>query len=313
MFQILSEERSSAMMSDRNAEPFRDHLKYLPNPDPAKLSRAKRWLTEKLRRGEREQFCEKAELTPELASLLLSINTDNRKLIESAVCGFAADISADRFPCNGENLVVCSDWVLGTGQHRSHAVIRAGRSINVFIAFGIAPEYRSTMDGGNAKRAHDHLQREGFSNTTCLAAAAQKVLQIERFGKLATGADRKPTKQEVMEFCRQSSALRRSISVTNGSSKIVNATTLAAAHFFLSKRDAAAADAFVKKLLSGAELSERDPIFTLRDKLRDRRLRLTGNEQLKAIFMAWNNWRRNKRAKSLTHSIEKGEKLPEAL
>lgn len=77
-----------------------------------------------------------------------------------------------------------------------------------------------------------------------------------------------------------------------------------------SRRDHLAADNFMERLAEGSELKRRHPILTLREKLRSD-ARLNQNEQLKAVIMAWNNWRRGQNVNHVTHSVAKGEKLPE--
>lgn len=287
-------------------------LDFLPNPNAAALKRGERWLKDRLARGHKETFSETIELTPEVASLLLALNSNNRNLRESVVAGYAKDIQAGRWSFNGESIIVCSDDVLSSGQHRSRAVIQAGIAITSIIVFGVAPASRRTVDGGLAKTAGDHLHAEGFADSAGLAAAGVRIISIDAFGRIMTGEDR-ATKQEQMEWVRNNPDIALSVRATNrdGSGKIAPRTLLATAHFLLTRADPDAADKFMEALISGENLSRSSPIYVLREKLLAKEKRLNDNERLKAIFMAWNNWRAGRSVKTLTHSMERGEKLPD--
>lgn len=287
-------------------------LEFLPNPNINVMKRAERWLKDRLARGHREVFSETIELTPEIASLLLALNSDNRKLRETTVASYAKDIQAGRWAFNGETIIVCSDEVLASGQHRSQAVIRSGQCITTIIVFGVSPPSRRTVDGGLAKSAGDHLQAEGYSDALNLAAAAGRIISIDAYGRLVTVGPDRATKQECMEFVREHPDLAVSMHVVNQKSagKIAARSLLASAHFMLARVDAKAADAFMDALIAGDNLSRSSPIYVLREKLLAKDRRLNDNERIKAIFMAWNNWRAGRGVKTLTHSMERGEKLP---
>lgn len=305
MFQIISE-----AMTASSAGSSRD---FLPNPNAAALKRAERWLKDRIARGHKETFSETIDLTPEVASVLLTLNSNNRKLRETVVSGYAKDIASGRWSFNGESIIVCSDDILSSGQHRCHAVIQAGASITTIIVFGVDPESRRTVDGGLAKTAGDHLQAEGFGDALNLAAAAVRIISIDNYGRAAMTGMERPTKQESMEFVRSNPDLAVSLRAVahDGSAKIAPRSLLAAAHFILARRDAKSADAFMDALIAGDNLSRQSPIYVLREKLLAKDKRLNDNERMKAICMAWNNWRAGRSVRTLTHSMERGEKLPD--
>lgn len=286
------------------------HLEYLPNPQASLLHRSQRWLEDRLKRGEREVFSESIELTPELASLLLTLNTANRTLKDSVVSRYATDIGEGRFAFNGEPLIVCKNRVLGDGQHRSHAVIRAGRSIHTMITFGIDQSTMTTMDGGVARTAGDYLHMESYVDANAFAATAGKLLQIESKGKVYSGTEA-PTKQQVLDFARNHPDIVESLRIVGSGKPVGSKSTLSAAHYLMAQKDRNAADYFIQRLIDGTELTKNDPIYVLREKLMSKDKRLNVNEQLKAIAMAWNNWRANRQVRTVTHAVKKGVKLPE--
>lgn len=287
-----------------------DHLEFYPNPRAHVLERANRWLSDRLKRGKHEVFAEPVELTPELASLLLVLNTHNRTVKENVLNKYVVDISEGRFPLNGETIIVCKDDVLGDGQHRCLAVTMTGKSVNVIVVFGIDPEARTTMDQGTAKTAGDFLHMESYSDANALAATANKLIQIEKYGKFSIGSE-SPTKQQILEYAREHPDIAESLRVVGKPRGIANKTLLAAAHYLMSRKDREAADYFIQRLIDGTGLSKTDAIYVLREKLRSKEKRLTSNEQMKAIIMAWNNWRSKRQVKTVTHFVKKGVKLPE--
>jgi hypothetical protein len=306
MFQIVSE----ALTKSNGSAPH-GALDYLPNPNASSLKRAERWLASRLDRGEKELFSETVELTPELASLLLALNTNNRHVRQSTVENYASDIVAGRWAFNGESMIVCSDRVLSDGQHRCHAVIHSGQAIATIMVFGTDPSTRTTTDGGIAKTAGDYLAIDGTVDGNNFAATASKVLMIQEFGKLQTGSEQ-PTKQQTLEFSRAHPEIADSIrAIGDGHAKLASKSLLAAAHYMMALRDKKAADAFMGKLVAGDGLSRTDPIYVVREKLLTKDKRLNSNEKIKAIFMGWNNWRTSRTVKTVTHSIGKGVKLPE--
>lgn len=272
------------------------------------------WLKLRLDRGRKEKFAEFAPLTPSLARLLLTMNGSNRTYRETRAKLYAKDILESRWQVNGETISISSCGHLNDGQHRCYAVVIADRAIDVLFTFGVSYESRLTTDTGKSKQAGDFLGMEGMKNANHLAAIAGQIILIEANGKVATGKNMiVPTKSEIRERVEYDGDIEKSFLAVRqkNAGKVSSLTTLSVAHYMLAKRDRAAADTFITKLISGAELKDRDPIFTAREKLIGPYGRLNKNEQLKTMISAWNNWRAGRTARSLVHSIKKGEKLPE--
>lgn len=283
-------------------------------PQQHEHDRATRWLNDRIRTGKKSAFAEFGELTPELAALLLKINPNNRPLKEHHIERMARDISGGLWKTTGETIVISRCGLLNDGQNRCAAVIHAGRAISVNFVFGVEREARLYMDQGATRTPGDYLGMDGVKDPNNVAAAARKILDIKTCGKIITGLSGKPSKAEVQEFALLISAqLDRSIHVCRrkGHGKVASLSTLMTAHYLFSKVSPDDADDFIEKLIDGTGLSSTDPIFAVREKLIDPRKRLNQNEQLKAMFMGWNNYRKNKSVRSVTHAVKKGEKLPE--
>jgi len=278
-------------------------------------TRAQRWLDSRITYAATNGVTmEKCCVTPEVAALLLERNASNRKLNEGDIQRYADDIMAARWAFNGETLIVSDDGFLNDGQHRCHAVIRAGRAIETAVVFGVPRESRTTVDGGRVRQVGDYLQMDDIPNGTNVAAAARKIMEIEDYGKIITSADLRHSKQAILDRSRQDSEILASVRACHlqGYGKVGSLSMLATAHYFLKQVDVDAADQFIHKLVSGADLPLHHPIWTARNKLVGRDVRLNQNEKLKTIIMGWNNWRAGKqKVRTVTHTVKKGEALPE--
>lgn len=276
--------------------------------------RAQRWLEDRIKKSGRKEFAEISLLTPEIAAQLLKRNPKNRTLKQATVERYARDIESDRFAFNGEPIIVSDTGELNDGQHRCHAVIYAQKPIKTLFMFGVPRESRTTVDQGTARTAGDYLGMDGVANSNHLAAIAGKVIEIERFGKLISVNADKPTKAEIVERAKADKGIAESFAFVHrtGAGRVSSYSLLGTAHYLLRKKGGADADTFIDRLIEGVELKARDPIFVAREKLISRDKRLNQNERMKTIIMAWNNYRARSSVKTLTHSVKKGDKLPEA-
>jgi hypothetical protein len=286
----------------------------LPSISGATAStRAKRWLADRIKSGAKKEFAEIGVLTPEVAALLLQRNEKNRVVKEATVERYARDIETGRFAFNGEPIIVADTGELNDGQHRCHAVVYAQKPIKTLFVFGAPRDSRTTVDQGTARTAGDYLGMDGVSNSNHLATIACKLIEIENFGKLISVHADKPTKAEIVERAKSDPQIQASFRFVHrkGAARVSSYSLLGAAHYMLRKKGGPDADVFMDKLIEGVELKARDPIFVAREKLISRDKRLNQNERLKTIIMAWNNYRARSAVKTLTHSVKKGEKLPE--
>lgn len=272
---------------------------------------AERWLKDKIKMSQHNQYAEFGDLTPDKAEVLQSINQENRSLSASTVNRYARDILDDRWSENGEPIIVSKDGFLNDGQHRCAAVMLAKKSIKTLFVFGLDHESRLTTNQGKSKTAGDYLGMQGIKNSNALAAIASLVLCIEKTGKTAQGGMR-PSRGEVREEVLKNNKIENAFDVIkkHGKSSITRGYTITSvAYYFLSNKDERQAGIFMWKLITGLELKDKDPIYVAREKLINSYI-LNKNEQLKTIFSAWNMWREGRKVKFIIHQIKKGEKLP---
>lgn len=274
-----------------------------------------RWLQSKLRAAKNGPYAEAVLLTPEIAAGLLAQNPENRNVNLSYVADLVSDITAGRWAMNGETIIVSEEGYLNDGQHRCHAIVIADTAVDTMIVFGVERDSRTTVDEGRARTVANYLTMEGdVKNAPLLASVANKLIEIRREGRLNKGRN-SPTKQEVLEECRTDKKLADSVAFITGKSKrarkVCSESIIAVAHYLIAEKNKAKADEFISTMLSGEHLGATDPRFVCREKLQSRALRLNGNEQLKTIIHAYNNWRKGITVKTVQHQMRKGDKLPE--
>jgi len=95
------------------------------------------------------------DLTPELATECLKRNNRNRSLKKSTVIKYTNDIINDNWTEGGDAISFYKNGILGDGQHRCHAVIKANKTIRVLMMFGVSYDAAGGMGCGITRKAND--------------------------------------------------------------------------------------------------------------------------------------------------------------
>lgn len=275
---------------------------------------AERWLNEHIQRGRNGIHYVVADLTPALAQVLLARNDANRILQEETVRKYSRDHEQGLFDgLNGESIKMSKCGLMNDGQHRCTMVERTNIPLRTTFVFGLERESRKTLDQGAARTAGHYMSMDGVKNANNMAAMAKIVLQVEKYGKIRTGADA-PTKSEVMSFADpRMDELQESFAFIHrkGAANVASLSLLGACHYLTAQLDESDADRYMKSIIDGTEMHQNDPAYAVRSKLMTRALRLNVNEKLNVIFSGWNKFRRGQKVRQLGHGIKKGEALPE--
>lgn len=139
-----------------------------------------------------------AEITPELASYLLSVNIANNRSLKSKNTDAAvADIQEDNWRASVSEILVTWNGKLIDGQHRLTAVVRSGKSQRFMVRFGLEEEDIKALDQGTPRRVGEQLAilHPDISGTeaTDLAAIAKRILHYrETLPKVLTGRSKFP-------------------------------------------------------------------------------------------------------------------------
>lgn len=241
-----------------------------------------------------------AELTPELAQVLLGKNPDNRKVSKAIVNKYARDIVTGRWEHNGEPIIISDTGELNDGQQRCIAVIETGISITTQMTFGPKRETRRTLDIGKKRKIGEQLGMAKLANGNNLAHAVSIILMMEKYGKISSSQEFRPTPAEVMDWIDQHHEIHECVTemMKGGSSLKLSRGLLAAMRYTFNRISKEDSDRFFQKLISGANLDVNDPVFRLRKRIIENLMssaKLPPHEIAALMIKAWNYFRKDKK------------------
>lgn len=252
-------------------------------------------------------------VTPELAAALLKRNTRNRKLRERAVGDYARDIAAGHWSLNGEALKVAVNGDVLDGQHRLHAVIQAGVSVDMFIVVDLDEAAQETMDSGRKRTTADVLSLRAEENSTTLAAVLRRVWAWKQGDHRFKGRQA-PTTAECAQLLGEHPEIRRSAEIAARTRKAfphVPQSVLGTCHFLFNAIDADETAWFFQRIGDGAELPLGHPVLALRNRLTSERLdglRMSEDRHMAYLIRTWNALRDGRELGRLQHTP--GSKIP---
>lgn len=208
-------------------------------------------------------------VTPEVAASWLALNHANRRERPNKVNQYAADMLSGMWKLTGDTIKLGgngTDSVLIDGQNRLKAVLRSGITIETVVVRGL--DYEGVMprvDTGAGRTLADVLRLRGEKNTAFLASAVSLTWrQNERvitssFGAVSHG--------RLLSFLLDHPEIRDSAAVGQrfkDSIVPLRSSSVAAADFFARRIDVGAIESFWSKVLSGENLTHRQPAYMLR-------------------------------------------------
>jgi hypothetical protein len=244
------------------------------------------------------------QITPEFAKELLAKNSGNRQFNEVHVRALARDMRLGKWKLNGDTICVNGEMLID-GQHRLMAVVSSGVTIETLLVEGLPSGVFNTKDIGKRRSAADTLHVGGEINCYALAAA---LAAIDRYETQRVGSAVRYTNMDIEELLRKHPDVRRSIRVARETKQLLRQRTLVACHYLFAKKNNDEADLFVRQLISGADLTEDDPVYVLREKLLKNSMskaKLPDAYLMAMVIKAWNA-RRNGKAMLALRYIEGG-------
>jgi len=265
-------------------------------------------------------------ITPVMAQAWLDRGGTNRKPSERAIQKLMWAIQLGEWDMTGETIKLDKDGKVRDGQHRLHAVIRAGIPVDNIVVRGISESAFDKIDTGKSRSMADVLSIHGHNQTVAKATAARGLMLIEQIGRITTGGSRLGTipmpsnaaglayiesHPEVNEGIRLADKVR----VVGG---FVGGTGLWAIPLAMFWRlSPEQTEVFVESLVVGEMLERGSPILRLRNsyqgRSRDWHAHGEARERLVAIVIkAWNFWRRDETVQQISwHNTGRGaEKFP---
>ena len=126
-------------------------------------------------------------VTPALATEWLTRNTRNRNLISSKVDSLAAIIASGLWRTTHQGIAFGEGETLYDGQHRLHAIIRAGVPVRVAVTRGLLAPTLEAIDLGAARKVEDVMAFAGGpSISPRFRAAVMACAQLVEIGSINT-------------------------------------------------------------------------------------------------------------------------------
>jgi len=103
------------------------------------------------------QYSEFVHITPDMAEELLKFNPVNRKVKSSWVEALRRDILNHRWLQTHESIAINKLGNMHDGQHRAHAVIKAGVGWPIYCTWNVPPEAIYATDSGDKRPVNEKL------------------------------------------------------------------------------------------------------------------------------------------------------------
>ena len=258
-------------------------------------------------------------VTPAMAKHWLeNTNVKNRPISETHWMKIWLDIVEGRWKYNGEPISFGTNGALLNGQHRLQACSESEIPIDTDVIFGLDPEAMSTIDIGKVRTAANIAYLEGVENATAACAAAHLILLHENGGIHQLGnKDAEPSKTKVNERVRTDRRISTVAGHASGMGRgLASPRVMTFCYYLFSAQKPDLAETFFNQLESGAGLTERNPVYLLRERLRTNsagKAKLPLLEIVALFFKAWIAYRSYKPVKCLrwNNSGANPERFPE--
>lgn len=213
------------------------------------------------------------QVSPALAAEWLKSNTNNRAVSDKAVARLADAITNGRWVTTHQGIAFDRDGVLIDGQHRLHAVVLAGVSINVEVTSGLDRSAVDAIDNGGrgVRRVGDVLRiNDGVTLNNSEVGALTAAARILSTGTLLSSG--RISVFELREANKAHGAALAAVLDAMGrdcNSRVTPAPVVGSLIITYAVEPKATVE-FAQMLKTGASLSANHPVLALRNFLMTR-------------------------------------------
>lgn len=249
-----------------------------------------------------EQTMKFEKISPQTASQWLAFarGQNFRELNPQRAMRLADAIKQTGWKVDGNAFKFNSRGILIDGQHRASAIVKLGLVVEAWVCRGV--DETLTIDTGQTRTLPQILKHQGERHYSALASVIGGVWRYQNGQVTSNNALTKISISESLVMLNKEPDLRASAVMGERSKALMSAMQVGTLHFIASRFDKPAADLFVEKLISGAGLSEEDPVFLLRRRLLKNKTsytKLTPVDTFALLIKAWNLWYTGKSARIL--------------
>jgi len=239
-------------------------------------------------------------ITPVVATEMLKKNLNNRKVSENHVRFLAEEMRNGNWLFDGQPLRFDENNVLIDGQHRLNAIIKSQTSQNLLIITGLKKESFRVMDTGKNRNAADVLSINGEQYYSTIASCAKFIIMLKsgssdrnRIGRTSNTNIVKwlENNRSIVDHIKTAEKLKHAFS------GVLTSTYIASFRFLFAEKDVLKSEEFIRKLCTGLDLTEKDPILTLRRTLIKEKMakwNMPQKDKQALIIKGWNAYRLGK-------------------
>jgi hypothetical protein len=235
-------------------------------------------------------------ITPDMARVMLGSNKNNRKLRKHRVRQYAEEMLRGQWQVTGEAIKFAKDGSLLDGQHRLHAIVESGVTVEMLVVGDLDLSTFKVLDSGMTRRPVDVLRALGVTNGTQKAAAvrayiaADAGIDVTNTHHLASLVTRTDVANFVIDNDELVNDAMRAATAAYNTCR-GSRPSWGALYMLISKKHGQAeAEMFFRSIVDGSGLSDGDPRLTLRN-WSVRHGSRTKSEHLASYVRAWNAYK----------------------
>ena len=237
-------------------------------------------------------------------SILETINVGNRKISKDRITQYRRDMDNGDWEFNGDAIRIDENGVLIDGQHRLTAVVLSGNPREFLVIKGVRAATKHTIDSGKGRTGGDALSIQ--ANVAFLAShtISGAITMFEKYKKSgfgsAGGGNRLTTSGILSAYENRKDLIDTSFSMMKDIAPMkglllpkVEILFLFMVFSELNEKDAAS---YMKKILTGAEVSAGSVELHIRDIMLDHKMKISKINKatlMNSILKCWNVSRRN--------------------
>ncbi|WP_406297028.1 hypothetical protein OG948_15245 [Embleya sp. NBC_00888] len=261
-----------------------------------------------------------AQITPEMAEILLSRAVVNRRLDWGQVDFLADSIIRGEWQLTHQGIALDGPLETGClldGQHRLNAIIKACVPVWIYVFEGLPRTAFPVLDTGKRRSGVDTLSSTGEKYLPLLHSTIRHVLLFKNMpdSSWSGNGSRIANGRILAAYNEDSDMYREAVAMGRDVSKHVFASQTGVAVGYFVTTEAAPAvkvDSWIVGLASGANLEIGDPRLALikvpHMKKRGIKRRYTMREQVAIYIKAWNAWVQEEKVENLR--FKKTESMP---
>lgn len=240
-------------------------------------------------------------VAPHDARAILDCNIHNRNLNTRRVSEIAGAIMRGEWKVSPDCIHLARDGRLLNGQHRLHAIQKAGIAVPCLVLVGGDVENQEITDSGRKRSFSDVLVLRGEKNAKRVASIVSAIWSFEESGiPEAESRSVTPTPQQLLEVFNRHLGIRETVKALNETLPGIPPATHGALLYLFSKVHRDDATFFFDRYKDGVGLEAGSPILTLRNRLVAESARGGSNDlkrtvRVAFIVRAWNAYRDGER------------------